>query len=100
MVKYMEKVRGLILTEMDNVAIVLSNCKLGEKIECGAVEVTLRNDIQFGHKVAFKEIHIGEPIIKYGHPIGVASHEITQGDHIHVHNVVGHSPSLRGQEEE
>lgn len=53
------------------------------------VEVLLkkRGDICAGHKVAIDDIKIGEKIIKYGFPIGVASSDIKKGDWVHVHNV-------------
>lgn len=47
------------------------------------VRVSLDN----GHKYALKDISKGEPIIKYGFPIGVASENIKQDEHIHSHNL-------------
>jgi len=35
----------------------------------------------------------GEPVIKYGSPIGLATVEIAEGQHVHVHNVA----STRGR---
>ncbi len=47
------------------------------------VRVSLDN----GHKYALKDILKGEPIIKYGFPIGIASENIKNGEHIHSHNL-------------
>lgn len=47
------------------------------------VKVCLDN----GHKYAVKDIKNGEQIIKYGFPIGIASHDIKSGEHIHSHNL-------------
>jgi len=29
----------------------------------------------------------GEPVLKYGSPIGVASEDIPEGAHVHIHNL-------------
>ena len=44
-------------------------------------------DVPLGHKVAARPIASGEKIIKYGAPIGSATREIAQGEHVHTHNV-------------
>ena len=40
-----------------------------------------------GHKYALRDIKAGENIIKYGQPIGHATCDIAEGDHVHTHNV-------------
>lgn len=47
------------------------------------VEVNLDN----GHKYALCDIAAGEPVMKYGFPIGVASAPIKRGEHVHTHNL-------------
>ncbi len=47
------------------------------------VEVVLST----GHKRAARDIYEGEKIIKYGYPIGVATCNITKGEHVHTHNM-------------
>lgn len=47
------------------------------------VKVSLDN----GHKYALCDIAKGEPIIKYGFPIGTASENIQKGEHVHNHNL-------------
>lgn len=47
------------------------------------VEVKLEN----GHKYACKQIKKGEPVIKYGFPIGYAQSDIKAGEHVHTHNL-------------
>jgi len=84
---------------MDNVAMVLASGKPGDRVNCGRAEITLQDQVPYGHKVAFQTIHKGEPVMKYGQPIGVAACEIAPGQHVHIHNVLGHKPFLRGQKE-
>lgn len=47
------------------------------------VQVNLEN----GHKYALRDIRAGEPIIKYGSPIGHATQDIAKGEHVHSHNL-------------
>ena len=44
-------------------------------------------NIENGHKYAVRDIKSGENIIKYGQPIGHATCDIKEGEHVHVHNV-------------
>ena len=71
------------ISPRDNVAVAL------HPLSKGAAEqaVTLTEDIQQGHKFALSAIAAGEPIIKYGYPIGVAKCDIAPGEWVHVHNV-------------
>ena len=72
----------------DLVAVALQPLKAGETISCGAAgEITLREEIPMGHKVALRNIHRGESVIKYGFPIGEATEDIPQGAHVHTHNL-------------
>ena len=72
----------------DNVAVAL------RAAEPGAVfaGVTTAEPIPAGHKLALSAIAIGQPVIKYGYPIGVASVAISAGSHVHSHNVRGNLP--------
>lgn len=47
------------------------------------VKVSLEN----GHKYALRDIAKGEEVIKYGYPIGIASKDVHEGEHIHTHNL-------------
>lgn len=51
--------------------------------------VLIRQPVPLGHKFALRPIAKGEPIIKYGLPIGLATAGIAPGEHVHVHNVTG-----------
>ncbi|MDE6723245.1 MAG: UxaA family hydrolase, partial [Eubacterium sp.] len=56
------------------------------------VRVSLDN----GHKYALTKIAKGEKVIKYGYPIGIASKDINEGEHIHSHNL---KTALSGEQE-
>jgi len=49
-------------------------------------EVTGKNSIQLGHKIALCDIADGEPIIKFGVTIGRATKKILAGQWVHLHN--------------
>ena len=70
----------------DNVVVALQSLKTGEQIDVDGVSILVRADIVPGHKVAVKKIKQGEPIVKYGFPIGTAASDIAAGDWVHTHN--------------
>jgi (2R)-sulfolactate sulfo-lyase subunit alpha len=49
--------------------------------------VRLTEPVPLGHKLALTDIAAGQQIIEYGQPVGMATRDIRQGDHVHVHNV-------------
>lgn len=83
---------GFVLIDgADNVATAMTGGKQGEttSVYLGekCFEVTLKDNIPPGHKVAVYAIQCGQPVIKYGYPIGIATEDILPGQHVHVHNV-------------
>jgi (2R)-sulfolactate sulfo-lyase subunit alpha len=44
-------------------------------------------DIPLGHKVALRDMAVGETVIKYGVDIGKVVQPIRKGAHAHVHNI-------------
>ncbi|PHV70234.1 altronate hydrolase [Sporanaerobium hydrogeniformans] len=73
--------------ENDNVAIALTPLSKGIQIEVAGQKVELIEDIPQGHKFALVSIKEGEPIKKYGYPIGVATAPIQKGAWIHTQNL-------------
>lgn len=86
----MEKRVAILLDPRDDVATLLTDLQAGTQVrvelEGRLAEVTLREDIAFGHKVALRDIQEGEAILKYGLPIGKALEAIPAGAWVHVHN--------------
>ena len=75
------------ITPRDMVAVALQPLAAGEAVSYGAGAVTPLSDIPMGHKVALRDIKKGEPVIKYGFPIGEATQDIPKGGHVHSHNL-------------
>ncbi len=83
--------KALVMNEADNVATVLEEIdpRTEVTLQIGDEQVVIQvaEKIRFGHKFAIRTIPRGEPILKYGQPIGVATEEIAAGRHVHVHNL-------------
>lgn len=85
--------RAIVAHPEDNVGNLIGSGKSGELVECvieGAdrrLTVELKDDIPPNHKFALADIAPGEPVIKYGFPIGRATTRIAKGQLVHVHNV-------------
>ncbi|MBQ8136474.1 MAG: altronate dehydratase, partial [Clostridia bacterium] len=75
------------ITEKDMVAVALEPLAAGVEAFYGAGCVTPLEDIPMGHKVALRDIQKGEPVIKYGFPIGEATRDIPRGGHVHTENL-------------
>ena len=71
----------------DNVAVALSPIEQGEMLEISGFSYPAAQDIPQGHKMALQPIKKGEPVMKYGFPIGYASCDIEKGQWVHTHNV-------------
>lgn len=80
---------ALRLTPLDNVATALRPLGTGQQAHVEGLESTLliRQDIPLCHKVACRDIAVGESVRKYGEVIGVATATIPAGTHVHVHNL-------------
>lgn len=82
---------ALLLHSLDNVAIALSDLHSKEVIQIQgkpSQTIELMNPIPRMHKIALNHIAQGQPILRYGQPIGFASESIQAGEHIHSHNCV------------
>jgi (2R)-sulfolactate sulfo-lyase subunit alpha len=51
------------------------------------LSVRLAEAIPLGHKLALADIAAGADVIEYGQRVGIATRDIRQGEHVHVHNV-------------
>jgi (2R)-sulfolactate sulfo-lyase subunit alpha len=43
--------------------------------------------IPIGHKIALKDLAVGDTVIKYGEDIGKVVAPIAKGEHVHIHNL-------------
>jgi altronate hydrolase len=79
----------LVLNPADNIAICLEDMPAGTVIDQDNLKLTITQKIPRGHKVASKAVTKGDGIIKYGERMGHATIDISVGEHVHTHNVLG-----------
>ena len=78
----------------DSVAVVVTEgVKAGQTLtalildEDKTMEIPCQADIPLGHKVAMRDMKVGDTVIKYGVDIGKVVAAIKTGEHAHVHNI-------------
>jgi (2R)-sulfolactate sulfo-lyase subunit alpha len=84
----------LVHDREDNVAVVVvEDLSAGTEALCVVTDdnsdftITVLSDIPIGHKVALKDLKVGDSAIKYGEDIGKIVAPIARGEHVHVHNL-------------
>lgn len=95
-----ERAAALCLHDGDDVGVMRQAGRAGEPcLVIGSDHehlIDLHTDIPFGHKVALRALAVGEQVVKYGQPIGVATAPIPAGAHVHIHNLEGLGTTGRG----
>lgn len=80
--------RALRVDEKDNVAVVLEDVEASDWVEVdGYGRLMAAERIPFSHKISLTRIGKGQPVIRYGERIGVASRDIREGEWVHIHNL-------------
>lgn len=78
----------------DTVAVVVvEGVKAGQALtgwimdDDRTIELSARQDIPIGHKLALADMKAGDTVYKYGADIGRVVAPIRAGEHAHVHNI-------------
>ena len=78
----------------DSVAVVVvEDVKAGQTLtglildQDRTLTLACSQDIPLGHKVALRDMGVGDTVIKYGVDIGKVVAPIKKGQHAHVHNI-------------
>jgi altronate hydrolase len=79
--------RAIKVEDRDDVAIAMEPLAAGEVIDVRGAPVALIEPIPAGHKFAVTPVAAGQPVLRYGFPIGTARIDIAPGAHVHTHNV-------------
>lgn len=66
----------------DNVAVALTDLPAGEVLHLSSRDVTLREAIPVGHKIALADLNEQDQVIKYGYPIGHVIRRVQSGEWI------------------
>ena len=75
------------IDDRDTVAVALRPIAAGTRVDVDGASIVARQDLPAGHKLALVRMEVGQPALKYGVPIGVATAPIDVGDWIHSHNL-------------
>ena len=72
----------------DNVVVCLEAMNTGDKISLSdGREITAKEEIPAGHKIAIKDLSANDNVIKYGYAIGHATEDISIGRWVHTHDI-------------
>jgi (2R)-sulfolactate sulfo-lyase subunit alpha len=84
----------LVHDRRDNVGVVVvENLVAGTDMLCVVTEdnselrAVNNQDVPIGHKVALRDLGVGDTVVKYGQDIGRVVAPIRKGDHVHTHNL-------------
>ena len=84
----------LVHDHLDNVGVVVDeNLTAGRDIlgvvteDNSEIHAVCNQDVPIGHKIALRDLAVGDSVIKYGQDIGRVVAPIRRGDHVHTHNL-------------
>ena len=84
----------LVHDHEDNVGVVVvEGLTAGTEMLCvvthdnSTFKLTAKHDVPIGHKIALKDIKIGNTAIKYGEDIGKFVGDVGEGEHVHTQNL-------------
>jgi altronate hydrolase len=78
---------AILLHPTDTVCVAARELAVGTTVELPDGPIRLQDDISQGHKFARSTIQPGEPVLKWGQPIGYATRPIEPGRWVHSHNM-------------
>lgn len=85
----------LVHDQGDSVGVAVQDLAPGSpahgkyQISGDGLDVAVQDPVPLGHKIALLDIPKGSPVVKYGITIGLATSDISTGQHVHVHNLKG-----------
>ena len=77
----------LKINPADNVVVAIQPQKSGALIHVDGHEISVKDDVPAGHKIAIKDLSAGENVIKYGFPIGHAKEAKPAGSWMNENNI-------------
>ena len=66
--------------EDDNVIVALKVIEAGETVTVAGEQIAAADEVPAGHKMAIRDIAVGEPVMKYGCQIGCAKGDGVSND--------------------
>ena len=77
----------------DNVGVAVVDVEPGQNLTGTTLDnghrlsVKACEAIPLGHKIALRDLKVGDTVVKYGEDIGRVVADIRTGQHVHVHNL-------------
>ncbi len=85
-------VNAILISSQDDVATVTAELREGDiavfERKSDIIQIRVIEIIPKFHKVAIRNISKSETVRKYGEIIGRATQNISQGSHVHDHNII------------
>jgi len=69
-----------IISAEDNVAVALTNLRVGDSLALRGIEVGVKTDVPIKHKIALRDFSVGDEIVMYGVAVGEATAPIQRGE--------------------
>ncbi len=85
----------IYINPADNVVVAVEDLHAGVRVSANSYSVILREDIPAGHKIALTDLAEGDPVIKYGAPIGRATRPIAAGEWVNETHIRTNLDGLR-----
>jgi altronate hydrolase len=83
----MQREQAILLHPADDVVIAKEDLAADAVVRAAGAQVSLRQAVRAGHKIARRALASGSPLRRYGQIIGYATADIQPGEHVHVHNL-------------
>ena len=84
----LNKLDALRVHPRDDVLVALRDLQPDETVHSSSgATLVAKSAVPRGHKIAVAAISAGAVVRKYGWPIGRATRDIAQGEHVHIHNL-------------
>lgn len=77
----------VVLNPHDNICVATTNLSRGDTIQISDQSITMKDKVALGHKIATREILLGELVLKYGQVIGKTTRSVQAGQWVHSHNL-------------
>lgn len=83
----MRTAKALHIHLKDNVVVAMQAISAGDTVVFPGGQVTVREDVSRGHKIAIQDIEANQDVVKYGYPIGHSTEQIHAGQWVHTRNM-------------
>lgn len=79
--------KPILLHTDDNVLVLGAAIAAGQPIEIDGKIMAAPGTVSVGHKIARRDLAVGDQVLKYGAPIGSITDPVQAGAHVHLHNM-------------